>query len=65
MKSFNVILSDLHSKIIQVNFPRHDIKTCKVYISVSPPVAITIAVPPQKYDFIKFSLWIEIVYRGY
>lgn len=65
MKSFNVVLSDLHSEIIQVYFPRQYIKTYKVYMSVSPLVAITIAVPPPEYDFIKFSLWIERVYRGY
>lgn len=54
MKSFNVVLNDLHSEIIQVYFPRQDIKICKVYMSVSPLVDITIAVPPPKYDFIKF-----------
>lgn len=54
MESFNVVLSDLHSEIIQVYFPRQDIKICKVYMSASPLVDITIAVPPPKYDFIKF-----------
>lgn len=54
MKSFNVVLSDLHSKIIQVYFPRQDIGNIQSLHVCFTLVAITIAVPPPEYNFCNF-----------